>query len=92
MTFSRLIEVLQEMTRTLPESAELPLTMALKNQVCWYPHYAKGTTDGRAVHDSIPDASLQFGISLLYSLLSRGEGLLSSEIPLEPHIGDFETW
>lgn len=65
MTFSRLIEVLQEMTRTLPESAELPLTMALKNQ---------------------------FGISLLYSLLSRGEGLLSSEIPLEPHIGDFETW
>ncbi|XP_046755175.1 protein PAT1 homolog 2 isoform X3 [Gallus gallus] len=64
MTFSRLIEVLQEMTRTLPESAELPLTMALKNQ---------------------------FGISLLYSLLSRGEGLLSSEIPLEPHIGDFET-
>ncbi|XP_052528059.1 protein PAT1 homolog 2 isoform X1 [Tympanuchus pallidicinctus] len=65
MTFSRLIEVLQEMTRTLPESAELPLTMALKNQ---------------------------FGISLLYSLLSRGEGLLSSETPLEPHIGDFETW
>uniref|UniRef100_A0A669NYS1 PAT1 homolog 2 n=1 Tax=Phasianus colchicus TaxID=9054 RepID=A0A669NYS1_PHACC len=50
---------------TLPESAELPLTMALKNQ---------------------------FGISLLYSLLSRGEGLLSSETPLEPHIGDFETW
>ncbi|XP_065589760.1 protein PAT1 homolog 2 isoform X2 [Cyrtonyx montezumae] len=65
MTFSRLIEVLQEMTRILPESAELPLTMALKNQ---------------------------FGISLLYSLLSRGEGLLSSETPLEPHIGDFETW
>ncbi|NXJ08850.1 PATL2 protein, partial [Odontophorus gujanensis] len=65
MTFSRLIEVLQEMTRTLPESAELPLTMALKNQ---------------------------FGISLLYSLLSHGEGLLSSETPLEPHIGDFETW
>ncbi|XP_072201750.1 protein PAT1 homolog 2 isoform X2 [Excalfactoria chinensis] len=65
MTFSRLIEVLQEMTRTLPESAELPLTMALKNQ---------------------------FGISLLYSLLSRGEGLLSSETPLEPHIGDVETW
>uniref|UniRef100_A0A8C9FN64 PAT1 homolog 2 n=1 Tax=Pavo cristatus TaxID=9049 RepID=A0A8C9FN64_PAVCR len=50
---------------TLPESAELPLTMALKNQ---------------------------FGISLLYSLLSRGEGLLSSETPLEAHIGDFETW
>lgn len=48
MTFSRLIEVLQEMTRTLPESAELPLTMALKNQVSWYPHYPKGTTDGQA--------------------------------------------
>lgn len=34
MTFSRLIEVLQEMTRPLLESPELPLAMALKNQVC----------------------------------------------------------
>lgn len=33
MTFSKLIEVLQELTRPLPESPELPLTMALKNQV-----------------------------------------------------------
>lgn len=33
MTFSKLIEVLQELTRPLPESSELPLTMALKNQV-----------------------------------------------------------
>ncbi|KAM6058619.1 protein PAT1 homolog 2 isoform 2-T4 [Chlamydotis macqueenii] len=65
MTFSRLIEVLQEMTRPLPESAELPLAMALKNQ---------------------------FGISLLYSLLSHGERLLSSDAPLEPRSGDFETW
>uniref|UniRef100_A0A8B9P8Q5 PAT1 homolog 2 n=1 Tax=Apteryx owenii TaxID=8824 RepID=A0A8B9P8Q5_APTOW len=64
-TFSKLIEVLQEMTRPLPESAELPLTMALKNQ---------------------------FGISLLYSLLSHGEKLLSSDTPLEPHSGDFEKW
>ncbi|NXF58510.1 PATL2 protein, partial [Ciccaba nigrolineata] len=65
MTFSKLIEVLQEMTRPLPESPELPLTMALKNQ---------------------------FGISLLYSLLSHGERLLSSDVPLEPRGGDFETW
>ncbi|NWR60805.1 PATL2 protein, partial [Bucorvus abyssinicus] len=65
MTFSRLIEVLQEMTTPLPESPELPLAMALKNQ---------------------------FGISLLYSLLSHGEKLLSSDMPLEPHCGDFETW
>ncbi|XP_067161789.1 protein PAT1 homolog 2 isoform X2 [Apteryx mantelli] len=64
-TFSKLIEVLQEMTRPLPESTELPLTMALKNQ---------------------------FGISLLYSLLSHGEKLLSSDTPLEPHSGDFEKW
>lgn len=35
MTFSELIEVLQELTRPLPDSIELPLTMALKNQVCW---------------------------------------------------------
>ncbi|NXA33051.1 PATL2 protein, partial [Eudromia elegans] len=64
-TFSKLIEVLQEMTRPLPESTELPLTLALKNQ---------------------------FGISLLYALLSHGEKLLSSETPLEPHAGDFEKW
>ncbi|NXU22672.1 PATL2 protein, partial [Thalassarche chlororhynchos] len=65
MTFSKLIEVLQEMTRPLPESPELPLAMALKNQ---------------------------FGISLLYSLLSHGERLLSSDTPLEPRGRDFETW
>ncbi|KFW09069.1 Protein PAT1 2, partial [Fulmarus glacialis] len=65
MTFSKLIEVLQEMTRPLPESPELPLTMALKNQ---------------------------FGISLLYCLLSHGERLLSSDVPLEPRGGDFEMW
>ncbi|KAM6309156.1 protein PAT1 homolog 2 [Aegotheles albertisi] len=65
MTFSKLIEVLQQMTRPLPESPELPLAMALKNQ---------------------------FGISLLYSLLSHGERLLSSNTPLEPRAGDFETW
>lgn len=33
MTFSRLIEVLQEMTRPPLECPELPLAMALKNQV-----------------------------------------------------------
>lgn len=33
MTFSKLIEVLQEMSRPLSESTELPVTMALKNQV-----------------------------------------------------------
>ncbi|XP_010569856.1 PREDICTED: protein PAT1 homolog 2 isoform X4 [Haliaeetus leucocephalus] len=95
MTFSKLIEVLQEMTRPLPKSPELPLTMALKNQVrgpqegraLWHPRGATG-----AGCDTPPGASLQFGISLLYSLLSRGERLLSSDVPLEPHRGDFETW
>ncbi|XP_042660009.1 protein PAT1 homolog 2 isoform X2 [Tyto alba] len=65
MTFSKLLEVLQEMTRPLSESPELPLAMALKNQ---------------------------FGISLLYSLLSHGERLLSSDVPLQPCGGDFEMW
>uniref|UniRef100_A0A674JPM0 PAT1 homolog 2 n=1 Tax=Terrapene triunguis TaxID=2587831 RepID=A0A674JPM0_9SAUR len=58
MTFSELIEVLQELTRPLAGSTELPLTMTFKNQ---------------------------FGISLLYALLSHGERLLSSDMPLEPH-------
>ncbi|XP_057682665.1 protein PAT1 homolog 2 isoform X1 [Corythoichthys intestinalis] len=34
----------------------------------------------------------KFGLSLLYALLSHGEKLLSSGVPLEPGIGDFETW
>ncbi|XP_033468016.2 protein PAT1 homolog 2 isoform X1 [Epinephelus lanceolatus] len=34
----------------------------------------------------------KFGLSLLYALLSQGEKLLSSSVPLEPSIGDFETW
>lgn len=34
----------------------------------------------------------QFGLSLLYALLSQGEKLLSSGVPLEPSIGDFEMW
>uniref|UniRef100_A0A674DRK1 PAT1 homolog 2 n=1 Tax=Salmo trutta TaxID=8032 RepID=A0A674DRK1_SALTR len=34
----------------------------------------------------------KFGLSLLYALLSQGEKLLSSDVPLEPSIGDFETW
>ncbi|KAM9638991.1 protein PAT1 homolog 2 isoform 2-T2 [Morphnus guianensis] len=95
MTFSKLIEVLQEMTRPLPKYPELPLTMALKNQVrgpeegraLWHPRGA--TAAGR---DTPPGASLQFGISLLYSLLSHGERLLSSDVPLEPRRGDFEMW
>jgi hypothetical protein len=36
--------------------------------------------------------SSQFGLSLLYALLSQGERLLSSGSPLDPSIGDFETW
>lgn len=36
--------------------------------------------------------TFQFGLSLLYALLSQGEKLLSSSVPLEPSIGDFETW
>ncbi|XP_063812549.1 protein PAT1 homolog 2 [Pseudophryne corroboree] len=34
----------------------------------------------------------QFGISILYALLSHGESLLSSDTPMEPCIGDFEKW
>ncbi|XP_035422580.1 protein PAT1 homolog 2 isoform X1 [Cygnus atratus] len=92
MTFSRLIEVLQEITRPLPESDEFPLAMALKNQVCWASPACRGHHGWTRSHDAPPGASLQFGITLLYSLLSRGEGLLSSETPLEPHGRDFETW
>ncbi|XP_073440707.1 protein PAT1 homolog 2 [Dendrobates tinctorius] len=65
LPFTELIRVIQELTKTLPESPDLPLTLAFRNQ---------------------------FGISLLYALLSHGESLLSSETPMEPCIGDFEIW
>lgn len=91
MTFSRLIEVLQEMTRPLLECPELPLAMALKNQVC-DPEKGAEPRDIPGVLPGDAGASPQFGISLLYSLLSHGEKLLSSDVPLEPRCGDFETW
>ncbi|XP_075710681.1 protein PAT1 homolog 2 [Rhinoderma darwinii] len=65
LPFTELIRVIQELTKTLPESPDLPLTLAFQNQ---------------------------FGISLLYALLSHGESLLSSDTPMEPCIGDFEKW
>ncbi|CAI9607572.1 unnamed protein product [Staurois parvus] len=65
LPFTELIRVIQELTRPLPESPDLPLTLAFQNQ---------------------------FGISLLYALLSHGESLLSSDTPMEPCIGDFEKW
>ncbi|XP_018410646.1 PREDICTED: protein PAT1 homolog 2 [Nanorana parkeri] len=65
LPFTELIRVIQELTRPLPESLDLPLTLAFQNQ---------------------------FGISLLYALLSHGESLLSSDTPMEPCIGDFEKW
>ncbi|XP_053561933.1 protein PAT1 homolog 2 [Bombina bombina] len=65
LSFTELIEILQELTRPLLETCDSPLTMAFQNQ---------------------------FGISLLYSLLSQGERLLSSDTPMEPSIGDFEKW
>ncbi|XP_066454620.1 protein PAT1 homolog 2 [Eleutherodactylus coqui] len=65
LPFTELIRVIQELTKTLPETPDLPLTLAFQNQ---------------------------FGISLLYALLSHGESLLSSDTPMEPCIGDFEKW
>ncbi|MEE6467972.1 hypothetical protein FKM82_008123 [Ascaphus truei] len=65
LPFTELIEIIQELTKPLPGTHALPLTLALQNQ---------------------------FGISLLYSLLSQGERLLSSDTPMEPCIGDFEKW
>uniref|UniRef100_A0A8C5MJE9 mRNA decay factor PAT1 domain-containing protein n=1 Tax=Leptobrachium leishanense TaxID=445787 RepID=A0A8C5MJE9_9ANUR len=65
LSFTDLIGVIQELTQPLPETQDLPLTVACQNQ---------------------------FGISLLYSLLSQGERLLSSDTPMEPCIGDFEKW
>uniref|UniRef100_A0A672Q734 Protein PAT1 homolog 2-like n=1 Tax=Sinocyclocheilus grahami TaxID=75366 RepID=A0A672Q734_SINGR len=34
----------------------------------------------------------EFGLSLLYALLSQGERILSSDLPMEPSTRDFETW
>ncbi|XP_030065407.1 protein PAT1 homolog 2 isoform X2 [Microcaecilia unicolor] len=65
LTFTKLIGVLQELVKPVPDSEDLPLAQAFQNQ---------------------------FGVSLLYSLLSQGERLLSSDTPMEPSIGDYEKW
>uniref|UniRef100_H3A8J0 PAT1 homolog 2 n=1 Tax=Latimeria chalumnae TaxID=7897 RepID=H3A8J0_LATCH len=41
---------------------------------------------------SLFSSCLQFGISLLYALLSHGERVLSSEAGPESSIGDFDKW
>ncbi|XP_076615342.1 protein PAT1 homolog 2 [Chaetodon auriga] len=51
------------------------------------------TSESLATHECLTLACQnKFGLSLLYALLSHGEKLLSSGVPLEPSIGDFETW
>ncbi|XP_006020328.1 protein PAT1 homolog 2 isoform X5 [Alligator sinensis] len=63
------------------------------------PHLAREQAEGilAAITRHLPflmrkDVLDEFGISLLYLLLSHGEKLLSSDVPLEPHSGDFEKW
>ncbi|KAM9336646.1 protein PAT1 homolog 2 [Symphorus nematophorus] len=51
------------------------------------------TSESLTIYESLTLACQnKFGLSLLYALLSHGEKLLSSGVPLEPSIGDFETW
>ncbi|RVE59529.1 hypothetical protein OJAV_G00189500 [Oryzias javanicus] len=51
------------------------------------------TTESLETHENLSLACQnKFGLSFLYALLSHGEKLLSSGVPLEPSIGDFETW
>ncbi|XP_076008400.1 protein PAT1 homolog 2 [Genypterus blacodes] len=51
------------------------------------------SSESLTTHESLTQACQnKFGVSLLYALLSQGEKLLSSGVPLEPSIGDFETW
>uniref|UniRef100_A0A3P9JF77 Protein PAT1 homolog 2 n=1 Tax=Oryzias latipes TaxID=8090 RepID=A0A3P9JF77_ORYLA len=51
------------------------------------------TTESLETHECLSLACQnKFGLSFLYALLSHGEKLLSSGVPLEPSIGDFETW
>ncbi|XP_077173953.1 protein PAT1 homolog 2 isoform X2 [Paroedura picta] len=65
LTFTEMVNILQELTRLQPESVNQSLAMIFGNK---------------------------FAVSLLYLLLSHGERCLSSSMPLEPCIGDFEKW
>ncbi|KAL8197169.1 UNVERIFIED_CONTAM: hypothetical protein K2H54_014586 [Gekko kuhli] len=65
LTFSEMVNILQELTGLQPDSVKQSLTMIFGNK---------------------------FAVSLLYLLLSHGERCLSSSMPLEPCIGDFEKW
>lgn len=66
--------------------------LACQNKVCsLILMYADGSFLDENCLILLP-GTFQFGLSLLYALLSQGEKLLSSGVPLEPSIGDFETW
>ncbi|XP_060116065.1 protein PAT1 homolog 2 [Heteronotia binoei] len=65
LTFSEMVNILQELTGLQPDSVKQSLAMIFGNK---------------------------FAVSLLYLLLSHGERCLSSSMPLEPRIGDFEKW
>ncbi|KAJ6664096.1 hypothetical protein lerEdw1_008311 [Lerista edwardsae] len=82
LTFSEMVEILQELTRLQPDSINQSLDMIFGNKlgIGW-------TSPWINVH-LFP----QFAISLLYLLLSHGERCLSSGMPLKPRNGDFEKW
>lgn len=89
LTFSQLISVLKDLTSVTSYES---LTLACQNKVCSF--FAAFFSPSYFCVELLFFFSFkfQFGLSLLYALLSHGEKLLSSGVPLEPSIGDFETW
>lgn len=87
LSFSQLISVLKDLSLTSNES----LTLACQNKVCSLTVMHADVSLYEICLILLP-VTFQFGLSLLYALLSQGEKLLSSGVPLEPSIGDFETW
>lgn len=91
LTFSQLIGVLKDLTMSESLATYESLTLACQNKVCLL--LLLGFYFCLELFLFLINAfSFQFGLSLLYALLSQGEKLLSSGVPLEPSIGDFEAW
>ncbi|KAL6474923.1 hypothetical protein MHYP_G00159630 [Metynnis hypsauchen] len=66
-------------------------TLTFTQLVAVLQEFTSSLPDSRDSHLTLACQN-KFGLSLLYALLSQGERLLTSDVPMEPSIGDFETW
>ncbi|XP_055291404.1 protein PAT1 homolog 2 isoform X3 [Moschus berezovskii] len=94
LTFRELLQGLQGLMQLPPGSSERPITVVLQNQ--FGNNRAREALDayGKLIFtlDTLTLYHLQFGISLLYALLSHGEQLVSLNSSLKEPSSDHSAW